>query len=703
MGALSELVMSSKCEIRSNFNLFFESNVSLTEKDRPMIWYKLLFHDSCKLSFNLIPIDETDRYEIEVYTSRPFAVPCSQSLDSAFFKVDSLSKKVTYHDNYQSTSFRQSLYHTREIKVLPNESVYIIVNNISGSDAGHVLDVQTCDYSYVLKANKIKVDDPSKIDRSAFKLPGMRLKSVVEKLCDETKGHELGYTQFLGDKMSTKNLTSKGLKNENKNQLLALNKYKEEVRMKKTGKQTSDTATTKRGKNDSKIPKQKSNLTNDLKLHAKSDSVSKKNLSGKGSAKQEKNTDKSKEVSDTTKSTKGHKIIVQKERELKKDSLTKKKSSTISIKKSTDSIATTQKKLNERSDTIHRISEHQRRIIEKQKTDSLNKVLKARADSVIKLKEWQKQVSAKQKMDSLHRVIRQDLFSMMTFVADNSANQENSILSGYTLKDSMYNSLPLEKINQVNVDEKLEKNLNKSSPPKSIGNNSPHNITIYFIVVDARNKMIIKTADVKYRVSNTRNFYSTESIDSLSAFKAGFMSNSRMIIECNVFGYHHYKSRFEIDFAVNKDPVFYDFILMQPLMKGEILELPNVYFHPNSTVLKQSSYKELDKLVNYMNSTYAIVRIDGHTQGNKRIVNKGPKVKEEFQFKGSAHKLSKKRADRVYEYLIEKGIDKSRISTKGFAGKRPKIKNPETKSEKEMNMRVEITIMDFTDKIKKKD
>ncbi|MFN6039944.1 MAG: OmpA family protein [Bacteroidota bacterium] len=723
MGALSELVMSSKCEVRSNFNLFFESNVSLTEKDRPMIWYKLLFHDSCKISFNLIPVDEIDRYEIEVYTSRPFTVPCTQSLDSAFFKVDSLSKKVAYNDNFQSETFRQSLYHTREIKVRPNESVYIIVNNISGPDAGHVLDVQTCDYSYVLKANKIKVDDASKIDRSAFKLPGMRLKSLVEKLCDETKGHELGYTQFLGDKMSTKNLTSKVLKTENKNQAVALNKFKEDTKSNKGIKQNSDSTFTGKNKKDtSKVPKQKSNLSNDLKLHSKNDSLNSKKDSGKSNIKnnlngrnskdsvstvkvnksnQSKNIDnKSKKDSLNSKSLSANKNVSASVKKNAKDSLVKNqnKSEVKSKLQKVDSLSLANNDAKTKKDSVNKLSSYQIRLIEKQRTDSINRVLKVRADSIAKSNEKLKQLSAKQKLDSLNRVIKQDLFSMLRNVSDDYKGQENSILSGYTLKDSIYNLLPTEKINHVNLDDKSEKNLNKSNSTKSVANNSPHNISVYFIVVDARNKKIIKTADVKYRISNTRNFYSTESIDSLSAFRAGFMNNTKMIVECNVFGYHHYKSKFEMDFAVNKDPVFYDFIFMQPLQKGEILGLPNVYFHPNSTVLKQSSYKELDKLVNYMNSTYAVVRIDGHTQGNKRIVNKDPKLKEEFHFKGSAKKLSKKRADRVYDYLIEKGINRNRISSKGFAGKRPKIKNPETKSEKEMNMRVEITIMDFTDK-----
>ena len=79
--------------------------------------------------------------------------------------------------------------------------------------------------------------------------------------------------------------------------------------------------------------------------------------------------------------------------------------------------------------------------------------------------------------------------------------------------------------------------------------------------------------------------------------------------------------------------------------------------------------------------------------GNKRIINKSPNQAPEYNFSGTAMRLSKKRADRVLNYLLEKGIDKKRISTKGYAGRRPKVKHPKTKSEREMNMRVEVEII----------
>jgi hypothetical protein len=130
MGALSEVIMSNKCIIRENFNLFFESNIKKTEKDRTLIWYKLVFHQPCFISFTVIPNDETDRYELEIYKVKNNIKICNTVLNGVFDKVDSISKTVTYTDNFQSQSFRGSLFNTRQINVELDEAIFILVNNL---------------------------------------------------------------------------------------------------------------------------------------------------------------------------------------------------------------------------------------------------------------------------------------------------------------------------------------------------------------------------------------------------------------------------------------------------------------------------------------------------------------------------------------------------------------------------------------------
>jgi hypothetical protein len=131
MGALSEMIMSHKCIIRKNFNLFYETTIKKSEEDRTLIWYKFVFHQPCFISFTIIPNNENDRYDLEVYKIKNNIKLCNTTVDSIFTKVDSISKKVTYTDDYQSTSFRGSLFTSKQIEVTYNEAIYILVNNLS--------------------------------------------------------------------------------------------------------------------------------------------------------------------------------------------------------------------------------------------------------------------------------------------------------------------------------------------------------------------------------------------------------------------------------------------------------------------------------------------------------------------------------------------------------------------------------------------
>lgn len=186
--------------------------------------------------------------------------------------------------------------------------------------------------------------------------------------------------------------------------------------------------------------------------------------------------------------------------------------------------------------------------------------------------------------------------------------------------------------------------------------------------------------------------------DTISSYSAEFINSNKWLLKCDLFGYLPFEEYFNFANCINVDEQLYYLILVSPLKKGDKLALPNVFFHPNSIILKQKSYKELDKLVEYLNSNPAKIRINGHTQGNRFIDNTGKTVEEQFKFKGSSTKLSKKRAEIVYNYLIEKGIAKERLLVKGYAGRKPIVKHPKNKTERELNMRVEIKIIDINKK-----
>src|SRR5690606_21985942 len=93
------------------------------------------------------------------------------------------------------------------------------------------------------------------------------------------------------------------------------------------------------------------------------------------------------------------------------------------------------------------------------------------------------------------------------------------------------------------------------------------------------------------------------------------------------------------------------------------------------------------------------IRPHQHTNGNApgKIISMGDEknyfsltgTKEGF---GSAKKLSQERAEVIREYLLEQGIDASRMQIKAWGGKRPI--HEKTSARAEENVRVEVEILE---------
>jgi len=60
-----------------------------------------------------------------------------------------------------------------------------------------------------------------------------------------------------------------------------------------------------------------------------------------------------------------------------------------------------------------------------------------------------------------------------------------------------------------------------------------------------------------------------------------------------------------------------------------------------------------------------------------------------------AQELSEKRGKIIYNYLIEKGINKERMSTIGYGAKFMLFPNPKNEKEQIKNRRVEIKIIEY--------
>lgn len=122
-------------------------------------------------------------------------------------------------------------------------------------------------------------------------------------------------------------------------------------------------------------------------------------------------------------------------------------------------------------------------------------------------------------------------------------------------------------------------------------------------------------------------------------------------------------------------------LTLVPLQAGSKITLHNVFFASNSAQLSKISHSELNRLVLLMKANLSLkIEIGGHTD------NVGSP--------GSNMKLSGRRAAAVRSYLLSRGIDKSRISARGYGATKPVAKNSSEKGRR-LNRRVEFSILEF--------
>lgn len=117
----------------------------------------------------------------------------------------------------------------------------------------------------------------------------------------------------------------------------------------------------------------------------------------------------------------------------------------------------------------------------------------------------------------------------------------------------------------------------------------------------------------------------------------------------------------------------------QAAIQEEIVSIvKNLSFEVGSAVISQSSYDDLDRLVEVLNQyPDANLSIEGHTD-NQGQVEKNIR-------------LSKERAEAVANYLIEQGIDGQRLTAEGFGPNKPLVPNT-SKENRAKNRRVELIL-----------
>lgn len=120
-------------------------------------------------------------------------------------------------------------------------------------------------------------------------------------------------------------------------------------------------------------------------------------------------------------------------------------------------------------------------------------------------------------------------------------------------------------------------------------------------------------------------------------------------------------------------------LYLVPIEIGQVIRLNNVFFDFDKWDLRPESYVELDRVVKLLKENPAIeIEMSAHTDS---------KGSDDYNYK-----LSDERARSVMEYILSKGIARSRIISQGYGENKPVVEN-DTDENRQLNRRVEFTIL----------
>ena len=157
-------------------------------------------------------------------------------------------------------------------------------------------------------------------------------------------------------------------------------------------------------------------------------------------------------------------------------------------------------------------------------------------------------------------------------------------------------------------------------------------------------------------------------------------STYNVLIESD--GFELYNQKVSILDEGNKTMTSYIYVvpIAQPEpAKEDIFILENLIFSSGSDVIQKSSYAALDDFVSWLKERPSyVVQLEGHTD-----IAGNPDANK---------RLSQGRVESVKEYILNKGIKKTRVLTKAFGGTKP-LSTERTDVAKRANRRVEVRVV----------
>ena len=145
-------------------------------------------------------------------------------------------------------------------------------------------------------------------------------------------------------------------------------------------------------------------------------------------------------------------------------------------------------------------------------------------------------------------------------------------------------------------------------------------------------------------------------------------------------------------------------IELKPMDEGRTFTLDNIEYDFDKSTLREASKTELDRLVVILNEQKDIkVEISSHTDAKRNVEMAKRAFKQRGQtYTKEAHdkmsknynnRLSQRRANSVTNYLIKKGVAKTRLVAKGYGEEKP-IATNDTEEGRQKNRRTEFKVLE---------
>lgn len=202
---------------------------------------------------------------------------------------------------------------------------------------------------------------------------------------------------------------------------------------------------------------------------------------------------------------------------------------------------------------------------------------------------------------------------------------------------------------------------------------------ITYLKATVRDAVTKQLLQANYSMTDLETKKESKGVTQNGSFFATLEVNKNNALQIQQEGYLFYSRNINLTAEASATKPFEMEVLLQPISANGKITLNNVFFDFDKSELKPESFAELDKLVELLLKNPAVkMEIAGHTD------NKGDKKYNLL--------LSQKRAESVMEYLLKKGIDKLRLTAKGYGDTQPVAPN-DTEENQAKNRRTEVKVL----------